>query len=71
MKLGMLLQDLNLNILKVEACGYLQALGQPGSHSKFQASQSYIDRLCLKKREKKPDVVVHTFNPSTREAEAG
>jgi hypothetical protein len=25
----------------------------------------------LKKKKKKPDVVAHTFNPSTREAEAG
>jgi hypothetical protein len=43
---------------------------QPSLQSEFQNSQGYIERLCLKKKQKQPGVVVHAFNPSTREAEA-
>jgi hypothetical protein len=39
----------------------------------FKANLECILRSCLKKtkNKKKPGMVAHTFNPSTREAEAG
>jgi hypothetical protein len=53
--------------------------GQPGLQSEFQDSQAYTEKPYLGKKKKKPEkkmffepaLVAHTFNPSTREAEAG
>jgi major histocompatibility complex class I len=48
------------------------ALGKqrPAWSTGFKNSQNYTKKPCFKKP-KKPDVVAHAFNPSTREAEAG
>jgi hypothetical protein len=37
----------------------------------IEASMVYTMRQCFKKKQAKPGVVVHAFNPSTWEAEAG
>lgn len=39
---------LNSNIWELEPGRYLQVQGQPGLRSKFQDSQNYVERPCLK-----------------------
>ena len=39
--------------LEAEAVGSLWVQGQPGLHGELQASQSYIERLCLKNKNEK------------------
>ena len=39
----------NPNTYEAEVGGFLWVRGQPGLHSKFQNSQDYIEKPCLKK----------------------
>jgi hypothetical protein len=45
----------NLSALETVANGSLRVQGQPGLHRKFQFSQSYTERPCLKNNNKNPN----------------
>jgi hypothetical protein len=68
----------NPSTQEAEACRFLNSR-QPGLQSKFQDSQGYTEKPCLREREREREkqrggggrsLVTHAFNSSTGEAEA-